>query len=64
HTREPLTLRQFIEEPDTGGYAGVALDILEAVKQHHHQADRGVDPESRHARLFAPGRRGSRSAAT
>ena len=31
HTREPLTLRQFIEEPDTGGYAGVALDILEAV---------------------------------
>lgn len=27
HTREPLTLRQFIEEPDTGGYAGVALDI-------------------------------------
>ncbi|NBC97517.1 glycoside hydrolase [Atlantibacter hermannii] len=31
HTREPLTLQQFIEEPDTGGYAGVALDILEAV---------------------------------
>ena len=31
HTREPLTLKQFIEEPDTGGYAGVALDILEAV---------------------------------
>ncbi len=31
HTREPLTLRQFIEEPDTGGYAGVALDIPEAV---------------------------------
>lgn len=31
NTREPLTLRQFIEEPDTGGYAGVALDILEAV---------------------------------
>ncbi|HEX4501614.1 MAG TPA: glycoside hydrolase [Scandinavium sp.] len=29
--REPLTLQQFIEEPDTGGYAGVALDILEAV---------------------------------
>lgn len=22
HTREPLTLKQFIEEPDTGGYAG------------------------------------------
>ncbi|TQI79370.1 6-phospho-beta-glucosidase [Serratia fonticola] len=31
HTREPLTLQQFIEEPDSGGYAGVALDILEAV---------------------------------
>ncbi|TNV21207.1 glycoside hydrolase [Buttiauxella sp. B2] len=31
HTRTPLTLTQFIEEPDTGGYAGVALDILEAV---------------------------------
>ncbi|WP_330984670.1 MULTISPECIES: glycoside hydrolase [Enterobacterales] len=31
NTREPLTLQQFIEEPDTGGYAGVALDILEAV---------------------------------
>ncbi|MCA1922213.1 glycoside hydrolase [Buttiauxella noackiae] len=31
HTRAPLTLTQFIEEPDTGGYAGVALDILEAV---------------------------------
>jgi len=31
NTRAPLTLQQFIEEPDTGGYAGVALDILEAV---------------------------------
>lgn len=31
HPRTPLTLTQFIEEPDTGGYAGVALDILEAV---------------------------------
>ncbi|WP_410750183.1 glycoside hydrolase [Citrobacter sp. U14242] len=31
NAREPLTLQQFIEEPDTGGYAGVALDILEAV---------------------------------
>lgn len=29
--RTAITLRQFIEEPDTGGYAGVALDILEAV---------------------------------
>ena len=35
HTREPLTLRQFIEEPDTGGYAGVALDIGSG-EQHHH----------------------------
>ncbi|WP_318371185.1 glycoside hydrolase [Enterobacter sp.] len=31
NTRTPLTLQQFIEEPDSGGYAGVALDILEAV---------------------------------
>ncbi|WP_318390123.1 glycoside hydrolase [Enterobacter sp.] len=31
NTRAPLTLQQFIEEPDSGGYAGVALDILEAV---------------------------------
>lgn len=31
NARDPLTLQQFIEEPDTGGYAGVALDILEAV---------------------------------
>lgn len=31
NTREPLTLQQFIEEPDSGGYAGVALDILDAV---------------------------------
>nr|WP_318383510.1 glycoside hydrolase [uncultured Enterobacter sp.] len=31
NTRQPLTLQQFIEQPDTGGYAGVALDILEAV---------------------------------
>lgn len=31
NTREPLTLQQFIEEPDSGGYAGVALDILETV---------------------------------
>lgn len=31
HPRAALTLTQFIEEPDTGGYAGVALDILEAV---------------------------------
>jgi len=29
--REMLTLQQFIEQPDTGGYAGVAIDILEAV---------------------------------
>jgi 6-phospho-beta-glucosidase len=34
NTREPLTLQQFIEEPDTGGYAGVALDILEAVNSN------------------------------
>lgn len=34
HTREPLTLQQFIEEPDSGGYAGVALDILEAVNSN------------------------------
>ncbi|MFZ3391087.1 glycoside hydrolase [Buttiauxella gaviniae] len=34
HTRAPLTLQQFIEEPDTGGYAGVALDILEAVSSN------------------------------
>lgn len=31
NTRAALTLKQFIEQPDTGGYAGVALDILEAV---------------------------------
>ena len=31
NVREPLTLQQFIEQPDSGGYAGVALDILEAV---------------------------------
>lgn len=31
HTREALTLTQFINAPDSGGYAGVALDILEAV---------------------------------
>ncbi|WP_432699528.1 glycoside hydrolase [Kluyvera cryocrescens] len=31
NTRAPLTLQQFIEEPDSGGYAGVALDILDAV---------------------------------
>ncbi|MHD0456640.1 family 4 glycosyl hydrolase [Serratia marcescens] len=30
-TREMLTLQQFIEQPDSGGYAGVAIDILEAV---------------------------------
>jgi 6-phospho-beta-glucosidase len=29
--REMLTLQQFIEQPDSGGYAGVAIDILEAV---------------------------------
>lgn len=29
--REKLTLKQFIELPDTGGYAGVAIDILDAV---------------------------------
>ncbi|HGM5488480.1 TPA: glycoside hydrolase [Serratia fonticola] len=34
NTREPLTLQQFIEEPDSGGYAGVALDILEAVNSN------------------------------
>ncbi|MCY0726139.1 glycoside hydrolase, partial [Klebsiella pneumoniae] len=28
---EMLTLQQFIEQPDSGGYAGVAIDILEAV---------------------------------
>ncbi|WP_312951509.1 glycoside hydrolase [Superficieibacter sp.] len=31
NTRAALTLKQFIEQPDSGGYAGVALDILEAV---------------------------------
>ncbi|ANJ91586.1 glycoside hydrolase [Serratia plymuthica] len=29
--RAMLTLQQFIEQPDSGGYAGVAIDILEAV---------------------------------
>lgn len=29
--REMQTLQQFIEQPDSGGYAGVAIDILEAV---------------------------------
>lgn len=29
--RRPLSFKQFIEEPDSGGYAGVALDILDAV---------------------------------
>lgn len=31
NTRDALTLQQFIDEPDSGGYAGVALDILDAV---------------------------------
>ena len=31
NTRAALTLSQFIAEADSGGYAGVALDILEAV---------------------------------
>lgn len=28
--------------------------ISRSGEQHHHQADRGVDPESRHARLLRP----------
>lgn len=34
NARAPLTLQQFMEAPDTGGYAGVALDILEAVNSN------------------------------
>ncbi|MDG0797993.1 glycoside hydrolase [Pectobacterium punjabense] len=31
HVRQAITLQQFIEQPDSGGYAGVAIDILDAV---------------------------------
>src|SRR5690606_8329944 len=34
NARAPLTLQQVIGAPDTGGYAGVALDILEAVNSN------------------------------
>lgn len=37
-TREMLTLQQFIEQPDSGGYAGVAIDILEAVNSGRQNA--------------------------
>ncbi|MCL2892776.1 glycoside hydrolase [Brenneria tiliae] len=48
HVRQPITLRQFIEQPDSGGYAGVAIDILEAVGSGQNkrvvvsQANRGA----------------------
>ncbi|MDP8079563.1 glycoside hydrolase [Phocoenobacter skyensis] len=32
--RQSFTLKQFIELPDSGGYAGVALDILDAVNSN------------------------------
>lgn len=42
HTREPLTLRQFIEEPDTGRLRRGSAGYSGGGQQPHHQTNRGL----------------------